>query len=314
MVNEVGIFFIVEPGKLEYQVEIFVRSLRLNGGIAPELPIYCFQPRKSGKLAARTYQLFAQHNVVFEKINLNSSFFFYPLANKILTGSYFEKKYGLRFEQIIFFDSDFLVQGSIQPLFNQSKPIKLAPEFVSTWAIKAGEVPGKMWDLVLNRLSLSPQDFWEIRASQDHERILAYFNGGLICTHSNLKLFAKWWSSFLEVLKDPKVLQLNYKDFYFLEMATLAGTLAKAQLKENIEELPLSCNFPLELTQEDMEKATLIHYMDYFTQHTYSSLSLRHNCFSIVKEALEHRKNAPWWVRPLQIWKFQLFKLKLRLQ
>jgi len=312
-VDQVGIFFIVEPGKLEYQVEIFVKSLRLFGGIENDLPIYCFQPRKSGQLSKRTLQLFDENRVVFEKINLNKAFFFYPLANKILAGEYFEKKYGHRFERIIFFDSDFLVQGTIQKLVDLFKPIGLTPEFISTWAITKESKLGLQWQIVMDRLSLKTEDFWETSSSFDARSILTYYNGGLICTLSKLMLFSKWKNSFMKIMKDPRVLRLDHNEFYFLEMASLAGTLVKERLKDDIEELPLTFNFPLELTVNHLENASLIHYMDYFTTNDFRSLPLNQGLMTIIEQALKNKREQPHWVRFFQILKYQYFKLRLLL-
>lgn len=312
MVNKVGIFFIVEPGRLEYQVEIFVKSLRQEGGIPTELPIYCFQPRKSGKLSRRTFQLFDENNVIFEKINLNKKFFFFPLANKILTGAYFEKKYGMLFERIIFFDSDFLIQRAVENLITGSKPIGLTPEFVSTWAIKEGSKPSLMWRIILDQLSLNTDDFWYTKTFVDDQSILAYYNSGLISTQPNLSLFTKWLGSFYQVMKDPRILKLDPNAFYFLEMGSLAATLVKTWNKNDIQELPPDLNLPLELTLEGVEKAAFVHYMDYFTSFDFRSLSIKNELKKMIGEAIKNKQEAPWWVRFLQIFQFQFFKLRLK--
>lgn len=310
--EKVGIFFIVEPGRLEYQVEILVKSLRLYGGISDELPVYCFQPRKSGRLAKRTLQLFDEYNVVFEKVNLNKKFFFYPLANKILTGKYFEKEYGSRFDRIIFFDSDFLIQGPIELLLTLPKEIGLTPEFVSTWAIRDGAHPGPMWQIVLDQLLLQSKDFWKTTSSVHQQSILAYYNGGLICTQPKVQLFQKWMGSFEKVMSDLRILGLDHNEFYFLEMGSLAGTVVKQLDKKQVQELPLEVNFPLELAQDDLEKAAAVHYMDYFTSFGFKDLPLKTDLKEIIQEAINYKREAPRWVNFIQILAYQLFKIKLR--
>lgn len=313
--EKVGIFFIVEPGKLEYQAEILVKTLRKFGEFPIEYPIFAFQPRKSGKLSKRTFLLFQEWNVTFEKVNLNKKYFFYPLANKVLTAAYFEKKYGGKFDLLAFFDTDILIVSSIAELFSIRTKIGIAPVHTSSFlALNVGtKKPPLLWQIIMEQMQLSIDQFWTTKSLSDNKEILHYYNSGLVLMPSNLSHFQLNCSYFNKVMCDSRILNLDYTSFYFIEQACLSASLILKNTREFFRELNIYHNYPIEETQKDLEKATVVHYQHHFNnQHNIELLPFDEKIKESIRTLHNFKSLRKWWVRPKEILVFQFFKLKLK--
>jgi len=303
-VSSVGIFFIVEPGRLEQQAHILVRTLRKFGNLSTNHVLHAFQPRTSGTISKSTKEFFEKNNVIFEKINLNKKFFFYPLANKILVGDYFEKKFS--YDRNLFLDTDLIIYDSINYLFQNDKKIAIAPVHQKGIGIGSDEI-SEIWKIIFEILDIKIRDTWQVKSLIDQKTLAHYFNTGVISYQSSRSIF-KHTKSYLErVMKDSRVLKLPYSDFYFIEQILLSCVIAKTFKKEEIDLLPIEYNYPIELTAEKIDASKIIHFQDYFENNGLSAVLQK--VAEIIHDLDKGSKKKHWWVRFREILSYQLFKL-----
>jgi hypothetical protein len=306
-VNDIGIFFVVEPGKLEYQARVLVKSLRDYGGIDQITPVYAFQPRQSGRITPQTRRFFKDHHVIFEKVNLNKGTYFYPVANKIYAGAHFESTFSSSFKKYLFLDTDLLIQSSLMHLLNTPYKIAVAPAHTSKGLALTDPRLSELWKLVFEIMEVSLDQFWKTRSLFDNQSIYHYYNSGFIFYDPAALLFTKMLEAYKRVISSKQIRKVPYRDFYFLDQVILACLLARDFKRDDVLELPISYNYPLELTQKNIQNAHVIHYQDYFEKNDASEL-LGHHLKNLVQPIQNKVFRKSLTVRIREILSYQFFK------
>ena len=306
--NKVGIFFIVEPGTLENRAEILVKSLRTFGGLDPSYSLYAFQPRRSGALKRQTYELFKRNQVVFEKVNLNRKFFFYPVANKIMAGAYFEHRFP-QYESVIFLDTDVLVAAPIEELISHNH-IKVSPPVdAAHLETLLGEEPDPFWKLAFSTFGLSLADFWETTTLSDQKKIYSYFSSGVVSYPRKKYLFSQLEEMLFKLFSQREILQVPFIKLFFTDQVLLACHLAMNKMQDEVTELPIEWNYPICLTTSNLENAKIIHFQDFFEKN--STEIMPEHIRQLMQGIRTSVTKKPAWLRCKEILRYQLFKLAL---
>lgn len=306
--NRVGICFNIEPGRLENQAKVLVRSIRKFGEF--QTTIYAFQPRRSGKLSDSTKQLFKEYNVIFEKVELNKRYYFNRMANKVLVPAYFETKYCDDYDTIAYFDTDLLINKPLKPLFDIQNKILVATIHVASYsAISREEKESDLWNLILDHLQITTEDLFHVTSTYDQKEIYQYFNGGLWIIPSKFRFFSKLKSHYFTILENKKALRLSPREYFFIDQVLFSVLLAKEKLNKSVHVLSKYYNYPLELTQKDVNNAHIIHFQDYFTNYSYVQLSISDEVKTLIEESYKKIQKSRWWLRYREILSYQVYKI-----
>ena len=247
-VHQPSVAFIIcsEKGLLEKKSLLFAKSLRKFGGILKDAPIYSIAPRQGKNISIDTLTAFNELNVTHLYLNLNIKYKSYNFANKIAVCTYFERQ--LSEDILIFCDSDQLVLGEINEFLLNEEDI--AMQYV---AIKGIGSDGKddnanYWKKLYELTNVKEQKFIEL---SNHQRILQYFNAGLIVVKRDIGLFDEWSKNFDLVMKSQL---MPSKGDFFLEQSVLSATISAMEL--SIKVLPKGYNSHL-LKHTDLHEAFL---------------------------------------------------------
>ncbi len=231
----VAFIICTEKGLLEKKSLLFAKSLRKFGGLLKDAPIYSLSPRAGKDISKSTKEKFIGLNVIHEHHNLNRDYDDYGLANKVVACTYFEKQ--LEEEILIFCDSDQVVLGDLAILAKCSADIAL--QYVAKKGIgsNGNDENAAYWNKLYNFCEVEKQQFIELA---DGQRMLQYFNSGLIVVKREIGLFQKWNNNFNKVMQEE--LQPSQGRF-FVEQSVFSATVSS--LKRSIKVLPVGYNFNL---------------------------------------------------------------------
>jgi len=246
-----------EKGMLEKKSVLFAKSLRKFGGTLKDSPIYSLAPRKGKNISANTLELFNKLNVSHHYEHLNDKYETYAFANKIITCAYFEKQ--LEEDILIFCDSDQLVLGNLDELILAKEDIAMQHVALKGIGTNGKDENANYWEELYRLTHVKKQSYITLSNS---EKILQYYNAGLIAAKRKLGLFEKWNKNFGLVMQNQ--LKPTKGDF-FLEQSVLSATIAAMEL--SVKVLPNGYNYHL-LKETNITEA--------FTKIEYGEINLLH--------------------------------------
>ena len=229
-----------ESGQLEKMSVLFVMSLRMFGGRFSNCRVVSYQPRKGFDLSRETLNLFESLNVDHSSLELNNEFRDYPLANKPLTCAHAEKTCGTEF--LVFADSDQLILGEPNALLLGSDcDVSMRPVDVKNIGATDESDPNfEYWGQLYEMMSVGKRKY--VTTTVGQEKILAYWNSGLVVTRCKNSLFSEWENNFRIVMSNKL---MPSDGLFFVEQSVLAATICSTDLK--LRALPNEYNYPVHM-------------------------------------------------------------------
>lgn len=263
--SQLSFLICTEKGILENQSRILVSSIRRFGGALKDCPIYSFQPRKSKKVSEETIKFFEQNNVTLIDRELNKSYKFYPLANKVLACAWAEEN--VESEILVFLDSDVAVLGEPLEFTNlNNADARLRPvDIKGIGSDVKGDPAWPFWKKLYHAYNISSYKY--VETTVDQENILAYWNAGHIVARRSSGLFNSWKQTLDKMLADKT---LPPSGLFFMDQISLAIAISSLNLK--VDQLPPAYNYPLHLHEKMLQqgialqpaKVVSFHYHDVF--------------------------------------------------
>ena len=256
-----------ESGKLEQLSILLARSIRRFGGSHRDAPIFSFQPRPGPGICKSTSRQFEEVGVVHRAVPLNCEYADYPVANKPLTAAHAEQNVESDF--LAFLDSD-------QVMLNEPPLLVLPEDYdvgIRPVAMKGVGTGGSQdpnhpyWEKLYALVGADEHEY--MTSVVDKQRILSYFNSGLVTARRSAGVFASWASNFRKVMQDglrppPGV--------FYVEQSSLAATIAGARARVLI--LPESYNYPMNLQDRIDPADRIIDVKALVTAHYHGKRSL----------------------------------------
>lgn len=244
---------------------ILVRSIRKFGGSLSDCPIYSFQPRKSKKVSQETLNFFEQYNVTHIDKELNKSYKFYPLANKVLACAWAEEN--VASEILVFLDSDVVVLGEPLELASLNHAdVRLRPVDIKGIGTDGkGDSTWPFWEKLYDIYRITSRNY--VETTVDHANILSYWNAGHIVAKRSSQLF-NCWKQTLDKMLSEKILPPN--GLFFMDQVALAISICRLDLR--VDQLPPAYNYPLHLHEKmlqcgaghELHEVVSFHYHDEF--------------------------------------------------
>ncbi|MEM7583678.1 MAG: hypothetical protein AAF560_09895 [Acidobacteriota bacterium] len=254
-----------ERGHLERMSLLFARSVRELGGALASAPILSYQPRPGYGISRRTLREFERLAVDHRVLPLNTRYADYGFANKPFAAAHAE---GIADSEILVFaDSDQLITAEpSELLLDDGFDLGLRPVHIKDIGAESeSDTHWGYWEALYETFGITELRY--VTSSVDRQRVLAYWNGGLICTRRSAQFFSLWLENFHRLMASdlrPRG-QLVY-----VEQTSLAATAVASGLP--ITTLPESYNYPVNFQHlmapehriDRLAEMTLVHYHDIF--------------------------------------------------
>jgi len=234
------IIYCAEKGQLEKYTILSILSVKRFGGFLSQYDVFCFQPRKEFPVSAKTKKKLAELNVVFIDKPLNTTHRYYSFANKSIVCDYMANTYD--YDQYIFYDSDTLILDEPTEYINVNSDMLMCPVYTKGLGINESDNENKAyWFQLFKVFGILPRNLPTVETAFEHEKIVAYWNAGIIVLNKRKEIFQRWNELLLQLLD-----QRNYppSGIFFVEQISLAITLIANDF--TVRKLPQEYNFPLD--------------------------------------------------------------------
>jgi hypothetical protein len=266
VIKNIEIIICTESGYLEPLSKLLAYSLRNFGGKLSHIPIYSYKPRRGPSLAKDTIKFFEQNQVEFIDLVLNKKYADKPYANKLVACNHREKNTNA--DILIFLDSDtfFLAQPDEFLNMGATDALLRPAGFNNVGTPKSfANDDGEHWKKLYGLLNV--RRIREVTTTIDNQKILEYYNSGVIVTNTKNDLFKHWKDNYEKAVE----MKLIPRRSVFLDQTVLSATVA--QLELNVKHLGKYYNCPIhriansqnELYKlNDFENVVLVHYHKIF--------------------------------------------------
>lgn len=266
---DVALVICAEPGFLEPQTQLLIRSVRRWAGRFANMPIHVYKPRESRPFCDEMLALCKAEGVAVHSEPLNTTHADYPMANPIYVG--LEAERSLNYEFIVLCDCDTVILGPPE-------------EFLLPDGVNVGVQPVRK----ANRGSQGPDDpydtFWQemyrvcaveprryVQTMTDRVTIRGYWNAGLVVVRRRAGLMARWLDNFSRI-REAALSQGGRRAA--LDQLALAPTVDLFEDKE-ICELSYTYNYVIpqralmvdpEMRAAPLDDLILVHYHRWFNR------------------------------------------------
>ena len=258
-----------EPG-FEWKSRLLVRSLRAFGGRMKNASVVSYSPR-AGQYPSNTCRdEFESLNVQMVVEPLNQEFTAYGLANKIFALNHAEVM--LPGRSLLFLDSDKVILREPTAVLGlgrrtfAARPVDLR----NCGAVSLDDCEGAFWQSIHRVCGVN--HYRHVLTTLELERIVEYYNSGMIFAPTCIGLFSAWLRNFRRVWHEcPRPVGGDF----FVEQSTLAATVSA--LCDDVFILPETYNVPIHLRKDypdrdwesALSKCVSLHYHGMFNRDVY---------------------------------------------
>jgi len=215
--------YCIEDGELEKQTMLSITSLRKNGGVYAQAPIYCMCPNLNRSISKRSKDRLHALEVKYLEKDLNVKYLNYPLANKPLVCSFVEEIADT--DYLIFLDSDTIVIGCLGNIIPKYGKISTGDVLVKNiGALPSNDKNLSVWLRVFSHFNIESA----LKAStlMTNQEIVGYWNSGVIVVENHNGFFAEWLGLFKNIY-ESKIVPERYG--YFKEQFSLSVLIHRYQ-------------------------------------------------------------------------------------
>lgn len=237
-----AIIFCVEAGLLERQSRLLINSFKRFSANS-NLHLFAFSPRKDYQPSKQTSAFFKKHVVSHIGVDLNTAFLNYPIANKVLACSYFEKSM-TEYQSIMFIDTDTVLLNDFGlDAFGENGLYVKPVGHKGPGTEGVNDVNDVYWQKVFSLFNLTAPEV-KFHTTIKDIAIRGYFNAGLIWSKNLPGFFQQWEQDFLQLidagLTPPSFVSKDQNNFRCLDQVALAVTASR--FNEAIKILPAEYN------------------------------------------------------------------------
>jgi hypothetical protein len=256
------IIYCIEGGLLEKNTLLSIASLRQFGGKLSHFDIFCVQPRKQFPVSEETKTQLKGLGATFIEQSLNQKHKYYGLANKPIVCNFIMKNFA--YDRYIFLDSDTVLFNEPSEVLTSTSNICIAPVAQKGIGVKNLEDDnGKYWAALLEYAQVDMSQLRYTETLQEKEKIIGYWNTGVIVFRGQNEICAEW-SKLVHYVLEQKI----YPDrgMFFVEQSCLSAILQGGQY--SMAEMSLSTNFlltkksPQYIKVLDLEEISILHHLN----------------------------------------------------
>lgn len=247
---------IVFPSKSsETNVVLLAESIRAFAGSLSRNPIWVFTPDQE-KLSKTVTDKLLSLDVSLIRFRIESETQEFPFLGHASSAALAEQEASGKTDIIAWLASNIIVlQEPVGFLLKDGKNLGFRPVHHTLVGSLYNEPLDPFWTLVYRYCNVPENRIFPMMTHVDGMRIRPYFNAGILVVRPEIGLLQNWRNTFFKVYRDPQ-----FQEFYevdrryriFVHQALLSGEILSSLVKEELQELPSSYNYPLHLHSEDV--------------------------------------------------------------
>lgn len=284
---------IVERGDLESKSILLCSSIRKYCGIYKNSVIYAVTPRKGKEVSDKTKDVYKKLNVNYVYKELNIKWYDQPYLNSIYGVAYIEKNYINSNISLVYVDSDTFFINQPDKLDLEKNNVKIAVTPIDSVKAEIADYDindiSEYWKNVYRLFNINANDLWYVNTLHDNQKIIAYFNIGIISINPNLQIFTRCLGKIELAHNDQyfSTLKPGSLERFFLDQVFVSAAVVKYPKNEI---LLLNNNYNYSLTvmksvnNSQFETLVHIHYHHmFFYKQNLKIFKQNHEIYNFLK-------------------------------
>ncbi|GAA4825226.1 hypothetical protein GCM10011365_05550 [Marinicella pacifica] len=272
MNNKLAILIIIEPGLLEQQAELLIKSIHKY--LTAEIDIFTFSPRVDRKPGSHM-ESFLKYQVTHHfNSDLNIDYPDFPLANGLYASSFFEREQP-EYSKILLTDTDTVFINNLPNEIFENNTVFVSPADNKGVGSEGNDDPEDIfWRQMFEFFDIDLPEA-NMTTTVRNNTIRPYHNSGFVLVNGIDGFYQQWFKDFDELMKSnirPKFVGRDGTNFGFFEQLVLSITTERIINKKRF--FPRQLNYPIpfqpylssEKRSLDFNELCHIHYHKWF-QH-----------------------------------------------
>ncbi len=241
----------VIPGQNEVESLIWASSIRKFGGKFSSNPIWIFIPNKIENLSETKREKLLELGVEFFPFTIDESASRFPLAAKPFAAAEAEKVALGKCEFLAWTDPDNMYLNEPDEfILPGGKNLGYRPVHHINVGSVYSEPLDEYWSLIYKDCNVPPERVFPMKPNVEDIDIRPYFNAGHFVVKPERGILKLWRDNFSKLFLQPAYQELYKKNIryaIFVHQAILSATVLSEMTKDEICELSVKYNYPLNL-------------------------------------------------------------------
>ncbi|MHA2379957.1 MAG: hypothetical protein ACXADS_11840 [Candidatus Thorarchaeota archaeon] len=234
---------------------LLTESIRAFGGAMAQIPIWCFTPDNESSVSITFKKRLESLEAALIPVELERETLEFAFAGHVQAAANAESKAMGQAQSLVWLAPNTLVlQEPRAYLLQSGKSLGYRPVHHKLLGSDYGEPLDEFWTLIYDHCGVREDRVFPMRTQVEDIAIRPYFNAGSLVVDPGTKIMRTWLDTFFRIFQKPE-----YQRFYnqdsryeiFMHQAVLSGVILSNLVVEQMEELPLRYNYPLNLYSED---------------------------------------------------------------
>ncbi|MFC2139770.1 DJ-1/PfpI family protein [Bacteroidota bacterium] len=293
---------LVVPGQNEIESLIWAGSIREFGGKFSNNTIWVFIPNNVNNLSESKRKELKKLNVELFPFQIDEETLRFPLAAKPFAAAAAEKRADGKYDLVAWIDPDnIFVNEPNEFIIPENIILGFRPVHHINIGSMYSEPLNEFWSQIYKDCNVPAESVFPMQPNVEDLDIRPYMNAGHLIFRPENGLMQKWRDNFSKLF-----LKKTYLDFYnkdrryavFVHQAILSATILSRNIKNEIQELPVKYNYPLNL-YSDIPVKKRINNLNELVTARYDLFADYHHWNALIE--IEE---------PLKSWIDEQFKLK----
>jgi len=240
----------------ETQALLLAESIRAFAGSLAQAPIWLLTPDIKKQLSTTFKEKLLTLNISLVPFKIDREILRFPLAGDVFAAALAESRAYNQADLLAWLGSNTLViQEPKDFLLPEDKALGFRPVHHTLVGSRYDEPLDPFWTLIYHCCNVPETHIFPMMTHVDGTKIRPYFNAGLLVTRPERRLLQAWRDTFFRVYQEPSLLKFYQKDErygIFVHQAVLSGMILSTLETREIQELPLTYNYPLHLHAQDV--------------------------------------------------------------
>jgi hypothetical protein len=227
---------------------VLIESIRNNASEYSNCTIYIGVP----DIINFNFDMLKSEDVKFINLDIPDEAKNYYYAVKAYAAAQIEKSLDKNVTTLAWFDPETIILGSVDDLeLKKGHSAAMRPVFLmNKIGLKPDEQPNEFWAPIYDYLNLKIEDVLLVETEVDLVKTRAYFNCGIFSVNPALGIMQEWARVQTIFLKDKEYQKNACSDIMrkiFFHQAVFSCVVCSMLKPDEINSLPMSCGYPLDL-------------------------------------------------------------------
>ncbi|MHA1954772.1 MAG: hypothetical protein ACW96U_12580, partial [Candidatus Heimdallarchaeaceae archaeon] len=265
---------------------ILIESIRRFAGIFSDAPIWLMTSKPEEEIPISFRAQLKMHDVEIVQFDLDPEISSFPFTGSTCAAATAESLASSKTKFLVWLGTNSLIINEPREfLLKAGKNLGCRPVHHTLIGSLFYQPIDEFWDLIYRKCEVPEDRIFPLQTHVDGNVLRPYFNSGFLIARPENGFLGTWWKKYEELYKDP-----DFKKFYeknnlyvtFIHQAVLSAVILSNMEKEELEILPFSYCYPINLYEESLPEFKPQSTSELVTARYYLEKLLNHEGFDKI--------------------------------